>query len=408
MKILLIHQYAGNKGDRAVLHTTCRLLHELYPTAQICVSTSHPELWMGEAAFYDSLNTSFIPSAWDYERHSSFLLKLLRPLKKYSFTLLREMFLAGLRKLPRILVNPAFRKCAASADVICSVGGHHFTTLLSRDIVSSINFDAAAACLYPAVKIALPQSFGPFEFYNQRNAKLTHEILNSFRWLFVREKSSLLELEQLALNKKRIAEVPETVLALNRWSGEYVVPSHRNMTVGGSIYATARRDSIERENYISVMAGFCDFVMSKGYTIRFFPMEMKNTEPDDRPMIRDICGLLHAENYEIIDNDMVADEHIREIANCRVFVGHKTHSTIFALAAGTPLLGIAYHPKTSEFLNQYERPCDVVSDDKISVAVLSEMFENIEKQLDDIGISHYRRSQNIAGVVTEAFRILHH
>ena len=41
-------------------------------------------------------------------------------------------------------INPGYRKVVQDADLVLSVGGHHFTTLLSRDLVSSINYDAMA------------------------------------------------------------------------------------------------------------------------------------------------------------------------------------------------------------------------------------------------------------------------
>ena len=47
MRILLINQYSGNKGDRAVLYAMCRILKSIYRDVEITVSTSDPELWNG-------------------------------------------------------------------------------------------------------------------------------------------------------------------------------------------------------------------------------------------------------------------------------------------------------------------------------------------------------------------------
>ncbi len=401
MNILLIHQYAGNKGDRAVLNTTCRLLHDINPDARIWVSTSSPELWNNEKSFYDSLNVSFIPSAWDYTRNSSLLSKVLNKFKKYTFTLLRESYLVGLRKLPRLLLNPAFRQCASSADVICSVGGHHFTTLLSRDLVSSINFDAAAACLYPAPKIALPQSFGAFEFHNARNKKFTTAILRQFKKLCVRESSSNEALEQLGITTETIENVPETVLALNLLCKDYKEPNRREQLVGIAIYATVKRSLSERNEYTRIIANVASYLISKGYRVRFFPMEIKGTEPDDRPMIHEICNQINGNNYDILEEDLPADKHFAEVAKCRAFIGHKTHSTIFALASGTPLLAIAYHPKTTEFLTQFNRICDSVSDVGLSSDVLITKFDEQEKDFDRIGASHHNIAMRFAEQIKE-------
>ena len=402
MNILLIHQYAGNKGDRAVLNTTCRMIHDIAPDSRIWVSTSSPELWDAESLFYNSLNVSFIPSAWDYTRSTCLLLKVLNKFKKYTFTLLRESFLMGLRRLPRLLLNPAFRQCASSADVICSVGGHHFTTLLSRDLVSSINFDAAAACLYSAPKIALPQSFGAFEFYNSRNKKFTISILRQFKKLCVRESSSNEALKQLGIPSELMDNVPETVLALNYLCKDYIEPNRRAQLVGIAIYATVKRSLSERYEYTKTIADFASYLINKGYRVRFFPMEIKGTPPDDRPMILEICNQIEGDNYDVLAEDLPADKHFLEVSKCRAFVGHKTHSTIFALASGTPLLAIAYHPKTTEFLAQFNRVCDSVTDVGLTTEALITKFVELEKNFDEIGVSHHRESQCFAESIKES------
>ena len=48
MNIFLIHQYAGNKGDRAVAYALCRLIKSIKGDAQITISTSSPTLWNGK------------------------------------------------------------------------------------------------------------------------------------------------------------------------------------------------------------------------------------------------------------------------------------------------------------------------------------------------------------------------
>lgn len=73
MRILLINQYSGNKGDRAVLYAMCRILKSIYRDVEITVSTSDPELWNGYK-YYSSEGIRFVPWGWDYDR-----------VKKYKF-----------------------------------------------------------------------------------------------------------------------------------------------------------------------------------------------------------------------------------------------------------------------------------------------------------------------------------
>ena len=157
----LIHQYAGNKGDRAVLFSLCRILRQINPTCKICVSTSSPELWSNDNYFLQN-NIIFVPSGWDYQREPKHNIwrKFIKKFKKYTFTIMRESTLLGFESLiGRFFINSSFWQALQSSDIVISVGGHHFTTLLSKDLVSSINFDALSVTLAKKVFICFSQSF---------------------------------------------------------------------------------------------------------------------------------------------------------------------------------------------------------------------------------------------------------
>ena len=64
MRILLINQYSGNKGDRAVLYAMCRILKSIYRDVEITVSTSDPELCNGYK-YSASEGIRFVPWGWD-------------------------------------------------------------------------------------------------------------------------------------------------------------------------------------------------------------------------------------------------------------------------------------------------------------------------------------------------------
>ena len=110
MRILLINQYSGNKGDRAVLYAMCRILKSIYRDVEITVSTSDPELWNGYK-YYSSEGIRFVPWGWDYDRVKKykFYWRFLNRFKKYTFTLLRESFMRNV-SLARFLANPEFKK----------------------------------------------------------------------------------------------------------------------------------------------------------------------------------------------------------------------------------------------------------------------------------------------------------
>lgn len=397
MRILLFNQYAGNKGDRAVLYALCKLILEIEPKANITVSTSSPELFDGYS-FYSENSIKFIPSAWDYNRINKkrWYWSILSKFHKYSFTIIRESYLHNKFKwIIRFLTNPYFYEAAKLADITLSVGGHHFCTLLSRDLVSSINFDAITLKLLKKYITCFSQTFGPFDFHNQRNLKVTKKILSTSN-LYVREDNSKKALLDFRIPAVCIHSTHETVLYLNKLFDNYIKPSDRAKRIGISIYCTQKRTPHEDENYINSIVQLCTHATGIGYEIVFFPMEMKGTPPDDRPYIERIINRIPKGNCTVINEDMQTHKHLKELSTCQIYVGHKTHSTIFALATGTPLIAIAYHPKTIEFMEQYKLGEYAIKESELTDASIIMLFDKLLLHLDDIGQDEFTKSRLFA------------
>ena len=407
MNILLFNQYAGNKGDRAVLYATCRLIKNIHPDVNIVVSTSSPELYDGYS-YYKENNVKFVPTAWDYTRVDSCRAywKLLNRFSKYTFTILREVYL---RKcfygITRLFINPRFRKAVKQADVIISVGGHHYCTLLSRDLVSGINFDAMAVRLQKKNFTCFSQTFGPFNFHNPRNLLLTRDILSHSK-LYPRENDSREMLLNFQLPESNIAMTYETVLSLSREVSEYVAPSSRPKSVGIAIYCTQKRTPDVEENYLQSISSLCNYVIKLGYDVKFFPMELKGTPPDDRPYIQRIIDRVECfEKCYVYDKDLDTAEHLREVSRCQLFVGHKTHSTIFALATGTPLLAIAYHPKTIEFMRQFEMEQFAIDDNVMTGDKLISIFDTLSNRIDEVGKIAITKSKDFSEIILSQLEV---
>lgn len=408
MKILLINQYAGNKGDRAVLYATCRLLKTIDPSVEITVSTSDPDLWKGYD-FYIENAISFVPNAWEFESQISSrrcYWSFIEKVKKYTFTLLRESYLAFSHfYFAKYLINPAFYKAAKQSDLVISLGGHHFTTLLSRDLVSSINYDAMSVLSIKKKLICFSQSFGPFLFHNPRNLALTHKILSSCSMLYPREREAEEELLRFGIPREKILPTFETVLSLNGLIKDHTPPSQRAKQVGISIYCTQQRSVNEQNSYVQTIVSMCDHATAQGYTVCFFPMELKGSGPDDRIMIyRILEHVSDKEHCSCIENDLPTKEHLQQIARCQIFVGHKTHSTIFALATGTPLIAIAYHPKTFKFMEQFDMSRYALDDKTLSATTLIEKFEQIRTEIDLVGLSEYKKAKECTGQIVRSIK----
>ena len=402
-KILIINQYAGNKGDRAVLFALCKLLISNANKIEIKVATSNPSLWKGYE-FYSKNNIEFIPSAWDYQRvggrWNRFFYWVLEKFKKYTFTIIRENYLSINLPIERLFSNPTFYSAAKKSDLIISTGGHHYTTILSRDMVCDLPLELCIAQKLNRNTVLFSQSIGPFDFYNLRNKKYITKLLNNCRSIYIREVFSKKYLQEINVSLDHVTMVPETVISLNRLFQTYTAPSLREKKVGVSIYSTKKRNAFERKNYVNCIAQFCNYLIDSGFKVDFFPMELKGTEPDDRMMICEILDLIKEKSCCYVHNtDLETEEHIIEVSKCRFFIGHKTHSVVFALTSGTPLIAIEYHPKTREFMSQFGFENLSISDDMLEIVLLKEKFHELLSNDDSMGHSCFQHAQKSSEIV---------
>ena len=190
MNVLIINQYAENKGDRAVLFALVSEL--LRHTSNITVSTSNPKLWDGYE-FYAQNNVRFVPWGWDYNIGCGNLKRKLNIIKKYTYTINRELFLLkGLssRWTSRLLANPLFAQALNEAELIVSTGGHHVTTILARDAISSQIFDLSFAARMKKNFILWSQTIGPFNFHNDRNYRFVTKIIKQAERIYIRDNHS--------------------------------------------------------------------------------------------------------------------------------------------------------------------------------------------------------------------------
>ena len=215
---------------------------------------------------------------------------------------------------------------------------------------------------------------------------MTYKILSNCSLLLAREKNSITELENFGISQSNIQITKESVISLNRLFTLYQRPSLREKQIGIAIYATQKRTEKNHQAYIHTIGDSCKYFVNKGYKVIFFPMELKDTAPDDRILIQEILQYINLpQQCSYIDVDMPTDIHLQAVSKCQCFIGHKTHSTIFALASGTPLIGIAYHPKTEEFMEQFGINQFCINDQELSIEVVIEKFNLLENDLDNIG-----------------------
>jgi len=172
--------------------------------------------------------------------------------------------------------------------------------------------------------------------------------------------------------------------------------------MGISVYVHTRVNRPkEYEKNPHYFASLIDHAIEAGYKVRFFPMELQGT---DRQFIETVINNVNKkENCEIVEGFPGTSEHINAVSQCRMFAGHKTHSQIFSLLAATPLLAVAYHKKTEDFMTQYGLEKYCITDEQISGEKLIELFDKVNNDLDSINQKQEVTGSKMCAKVKEDF-----
>lgn len=405
IKVTIINQYSGNKGDRAVCHF---LLTEIIKLGNynIVLSTNDRNNWKNDPFINDN-NIKIVPWGWnvenfnpknriDWERRRFFRLIGL------PYVLLRINKNKKGLGLASLFINSEFKKAIESSDIVLSTGGHHLTTRFSPNNHNELLFDLATATLINQKLILWSQTFGPFNFTSEKNEKAVINIFNKAKRIFIRDINSFEVLEKMQINKASIKKTYESVIGLNTKIKEYKLPDSRKDIVGITIYNAEARTQNEYQQYCQTIAQIIDWLYEKGYKAKLFPHEIKGAAVDDRKCINDIIGFVsNSLSVSMEQKDLTTEEHLNEIMNCKIFIGHKTHSVIFALTVGTPLIAISYHPKTIDFLKEYELEGNIIKDDALNMEKFISVFNSINSNLNKVGITQFEKSRYFAKTLQE-------
>ncbi len=409
MKALVINQCSTNKGDRAVLFF---VLRELVRNGinEVTVSASNPEYWQ-ESRDFPETAVRIIPWGWDNSRKkdAGFCGKVIHRIMKVilkrriNFPLVRNALIAGKRPwYLRFLVNRQFVKAIREADIVISTGGHHITTMFVPDAVTPQIFDMAAALLYEKPLLLWSQSIGSFRFKSAKSRLMVQKILSGAGQIFIRDEDSAGQIKEMQVSLEHVSKTCESVFGLCDIVKSRTKPGTRPPVMGMSVYVHTRANRLkEHENNPRYFASLIDHAIEARYKVRFFPMELQGT---DRRFIEKVINNVNKKGKcEIVEGFPGTSEHINAVSQCRMFVGHKTHSQIFSLLAGTPLLAIAYHKKTEDFMAQYGLEKYCITDAQISAEKLIELFDKINNDLDLINEKQETTGSEMCKQVKEDF-----
>jgi len=356
MKVLIINQWATNKGDRAVCYFILKALAD-NGIGDAVISTHDPMYWQRYPDYPEKIAVRFVPTAWQIipRYFGGVPGKILHRInhmvaKHIGFPLVRQSLLKG--RTPQylsLLCNRNYYRAVKEADVVISTGGHRVTTINTPDAVGPQIYDIAIATLLSKPPLLWSQSIGPFSFASAKNRELVRKLLECSPGIYVRNAASVDEMSKLQVSLEQVSKTNESVFGLYTDNPERRAPSKRDKCIGISIYPTNKKTPMAYRAYVDTMAGLVNHAIARGYHIIFFPMELRG---GDRKCIEDIVKMASNPQACTVEDFPPTLEHIRKVSRCQAFVGHKTHSVVFSLVGLTPLVAVAYHMKTHDFMKE--------------------------------------------------------
>jgi hypothetical protein len=392
-KIMIVCQCATNKGDRAIAeYLISKLLRE---DVFITLSTTEPNLWKNP----DVKKIKIIGPGYQ----SLFNKTKNRIVKKIYHELTNFYYKAFV--YPELIQKAEKRKCEKisksfiselnSADFVIVTGGHHITSIRNKNALFSITYDIALTSIYSKRYILWSQTIGPLSFDNEKVEKFFGDIIRKAAAVFIRDDNSKQCLEKLVgKNQENIFKSYDSVFGFG--NGQYKSFHERENKVGISIFNGLKKAF----HTYSAIAKVLDYFVLKGNAIEFFRMEYDSGELKD---IQSIISLMKEKGeIKIYPFETRTEEHLQELSSCKYYIGYKTHSVIMALTTATPLIGICYHKKTFDFMNDYGLGKYAISDENFDVEDALRLTEEVIEKANDLHKLMVEKSKMIATSIEDS------
>lgn len=138
------------------------------------------------------------------------------------------------------------------------------------------------------------------------------------------------------------------------------------------------------ENYVSGMAKNLDHLIEKeNVNITFFATKY----PQDVYVTKDIQKKMkHHSRTKIIDENLKPQKLLEIVSRHDAVIGTRLHSLIIATCSATPVIGISYHPKVSNFmrLTGIENRCLTLEEIQKDEMILSRTFCELRKNWKEV------------------------
>ena len=360
MNIFIAAHYNLNNGDRAVLESTVKAIKRIKPDSSITVSSVAP-LRMKESRDYSVVgwpfNNKFSSAVWQEINSGRMQDRLIKSISK---KICNRKYLRELKK----------------ADIVLVSGGHHLTDILGKKSYYHLCANFLLPIYLNKEVHLLPQSIGPAE--NDVIVKNIKAILELSASVAFRDFSSEEFINSLNGNINAF-EIPDLVYRLSprpmlRKKDQVAVALYHS-------YSSERRNILDIT--IPNLESTIKYLLDKGRTVKIVPMDQGDDVYYEKIKASlDSCPNKHNFIFGESTNDI--QDTINQFAEASCVIAYKTHASVFSMISETPLVGVAYHPKTIEFMNSMGLMDYAISDRDATADKLIDLIEKIEINYDEI------------------------
>lgn len=334
------HHTFSNRGCEAIVRSTVGLLCEQFGEIQVLVPSSDIAKDSAQWPEAESLGVQFVPA-------------YLPSINRY-WVHLQQLPLPFLKRagwpfpLPRWL-----RKTLASVDCVLSVGGDNYSLdYLLPSLL--LGLDSCAMDLGKPV-VLWGASVGLFE-REPHFLPLIRKHLGRMTFIAARESVTVEYLTKLGLGEKVVhAADPAFVLAPEPVDLDPFWPEDSGEGVLGlnvsSLLLRYRPAGEPADRLLDEIAGFIHYaVAERGLGVLLVPHVIPHdgvVKNNDAAFMVQLLPRLNdlGNRVQLMDERLNAAQIKHVIAQCRFFIGARTHSTIAALSSGVPTISIAYSVK---------------------------------------------------------------
>lgn len=196
----------------------------------------------------------------------------------------------------------------------------------------------AAVCMYA-------NGIGPLHGRNRLRAARSIE---KAELITLRDSASLEEMRNMGVQRTDIAVTADPALALERKTGSaQMVFRKAGVPTDGKILGISLLgwSDCDRE-FHKKMAACIDYAAQKYNLIPvFIPMKK---QVDNRTAMK-IADVMKSQSY-CLEDEYGVDEVMDVVGRCELLIGMRLHALIYAAASGVPVVGLAYDPKVTGFM----------------------------------------------------------